>query len=131
MGYNAAQNDSQQWSVEFYADAMGRIKVLEFLNSLPTQERSAIKRSIELLLEFGIQLPAPYVRAIVGHRKLWELRAGSIRLLYFAHTGRRFVILHAFRKKGQKTPQREMALPRDERRSFWRGWVTDEYKCAL
>lgn len=104
------QNDSQQWSVEFYADAMGRIKVLEFLNGLPAQERSAIKRSIELLLEFGIHLPAPYVRAIVGHRKLWELRAGSIRLLYFAHTGRRFVILHAFRKKGQKTPQREIAV---------------------
>ena len=117
MGYNTTQNDSQQWSVEFYADAMGRIKVLEFINGLPAQERSAIKRSIELLLEFGIQLPAPYVRAIVGHRKLWELRAGSIRLLYFAHTGRRFVI-HAFRRKGQKTPQREIAVSERRKTEF-------------
>ena len=118
MGYNTTQNDSQQWSVEFYADAMGRIKVLEFINGLPAQERSAIKRSIELLLEFGIQLPAPYVGAIVGHRKLWELRVGSIRLLYFAHTGRRFVILHAFRKKGQKTPQREIAVAERRKAEF-------------
>jgi phage-related protein len=118
MGYNTTQDDSRQWSVEFYADAMGRIKVLEFINGLPAQERSAIKRCIELLLEFGIQLPAPHIRAIVGHRKLWELRAGSIRLLHFAHTGRRFVILHAFRKKGQKTPQREIAVAERRKAEF-------------
>jgi len=34
MGYNMTQKHSQQWSVEFYADAMGRIKVLEFINFL-------------------------------------------------------------------------------------------------
>lgn len=112
------QNASQQWRVEFYADAAGRSEVLDFINSLSDPERAAIKRSIELLLEFGLQLPAPHVRPIVGQRKLWELRVGSIRLLYFAHTGREFVILHAFRKKGRKTPQREIAVAQRRRTEF-------------
>ena len=54
----------------------------------------------------------PYVRHLTG--KLWELRISSgrldYRLLYFAHTGRRFVLLHAFSKKTQKTPRREIEI---------------------
>ncbi len=52
----------------------------------------------------------PYARHLKG--KLWELRISSGRLtyrvLYFARAGRRFVLLHIFRKKTQKTPRREI-----------------------
>ena len=54
---------------------------------------------------------APHVRAIKGYRKLWELRVQTrqaIRLFYFAHTGRRFIILHGFVKKRGRTPPREL-----------------------
>jgi len=52
----------------------------------------------------------PYARHLKG--KLWELRISSGRLgyrvLYFARACRRFVLLHIFRKKTQKTPRREI-----------------------
>jgi len=99
-----------RWVVEFYTDARGKSTVAKFINGLPEQEQATVGRHLLLLQEFGVHLGAPYTRPIAGHRKLWELRPGAIRLFYFAHTGRRFVILHAFRKKSRKTPKREIAI---------------------
>lgn len=72
------------------------------------RERAEVRNALRLLQEFGPVLGMPHARPVTGHRKLWELRAGPIRLFYFAHIGQRFVILHAFRKKSQKTPAREI-----------------------
>ncbi|MBL7065171.1 MAG: type II toxin-antitoxin system RelE/ParE family toxin [Anaerolineae bacterium] len=62
----------------------------------------------------GDYLGMPHVRNIEGHRKLWELRVqvakSAYRVFYFAHTGRRFVMLHAFLKKTRKTPRQEIAI---------------------
>ena len=95
------------WSVEFYIDARGRTPALEFMRSLPSRDRAALLRAIDLLEEFGTALGLPHARPIEG---LWELRGGSGRLFYFAHTGRRLVILHGYRKKSQKAPQREIRM---------------------
>jgi len=40
---------------------------------------------------------------------IWQQRGGSGRLFYFAHTGRRCIILHGYVKKGQKAPAEEIA----------------------
>ena len=54
----------------------------------------------------------PSARPIKG--KLWELRArtsgGTYRVIYFAYVGRRFVLLHGFVKKTQRTPRREIRI---------------------
>jgi phage-related protein len=54
----------------------------------------------------------PHVRPL--GEKLWEMRlagvAGIGRAIYTAASGRRLVILHAFVKKTQKTPQRAIEL---------------------
>ncbi|MFQ6100763.1 MAG: type II toxin-antitoxin system RelE/ParE family toxin [Anaerolineae bacterium] len=110
-----------RWEVEFYTDARGRSPVVEFINGLSEREQTAVGRHLLLLQEFGVHLGAPYTRPITGHRKLWELRPGPIRLLYFAHTGRRFVILHAFRKKSRKTPKREIAIAEGRMATFLEG----------
>jgi len=99
-----------EWEIEFYTDVRGQSPATEFINGLPEQEQVAVGRALLLLQEFGVHLGAPHVRSMTGHRKLWELRAGAIRLFYFAHTGRRFIILHAFRKKSGKTPKQEIAI---------------------
>ena len=96
------------WSIRFYVDADGRAPVLEFLDALPVPEQAAAKRVLQLLLEFGLLLPSAYAKALTTHRKLWELRVGPNRLLYFAVTGRTMVILHGFRKKSMKTPAHEI-----------------------
>lgn len=90
----------QDWRVVFYTDNRGNSPVVEFLNELPANERAEALNAFRLLREFGILLGMPHARRVAG--KLWELRPGPNRLFYFAHTGRRLVILHGYRKKSQK-----------------------------
>jgi len=97
------------WAIEFYTDARGKSAVVEFINGLPVRERAKVRNVLRLLREFGVLLQMPHARPVSGYRGLWELRAGPIRLFYFAHTGQRFIVLHAFRKKSRKTPTREIA----------------------
>ncbi len=62
--------------------------------------------------DYGINVREPYVKQITGHRKLFEIRlkdrSGISRILYFAHTGRKLVLLHGFTKKTDKTPKKEI-----------------------
>jgi phage-related protein len=105
---------SNGWHIVFYETRSGRRPVREFLDSLPTPDRAAVMRNLALLQEFGLSVGAPTVRSIRSRRKLWELRvratSGAIRVFYFAHTGRRFVLLHGIIKKGRKTPIKELDL---------------------
>lgn len=96
--------------VEFYTDARGTSPVEDFLNGLQPGEQAKADRYLKLLCQFGVRLGMPHARLLRGHKPLRELRPLPIRLLYFAHTGRRFVILHAFRKKSEKTRWRDIAI---------------------
>jgi phage-related protein len=98
-----------QWRVEFYTDARGKSPVLEFIDGLPATEQARVRNVLRLLREMGTRLGMPYARAVTGHKPLWELRPQPNWLLYFAHTGRRFVIVHGLRKKGRKLPRRDIA----------------------
>ena len=97
------------WAIRFYRDADGHSPVEKFLDALPIHEQAAAKRVMQLLSEYGLLLPSSYAKALTGHHKLWELRTGPNRMLYFAVTGRSFIILHGFRKKSMKTPAQEIA----------------------
>jgi len=101
--------EHRRWTLEFYSDARGKSPVQEFISELPGSERAKVYMGLRLLREFGAILGMPHARPLTGHKPLWELRAGAIRVLYFAREGRRFVLLHAFRKKSGETPRREIA----------------------
>jgi phage-related protein len=78
------------------------------LDALPVDLRDRFIRIARLLEEFGRQhVREPYVKPLIG--KLWEMRMkgkdGIARAIYLAASGRRLVVVHAFVKKTQKTPQ--------------------------
>jgi phage-related protein len=102
------------WGVDGYEDHRGRRPVNEFLDTLPLNERARVVRAIELLKTNGTRLRMPYARSLES--KLWELRvpAGRMdyRVIYTPWPGHRFVLLHAFAKKTQKTPLRELEIAR-------------------
>ena len=102
------EQPSSPWSVVLYKDSRGRSPVAEYLNVLPVAEQAAAEEVFRLLREFGLSLGMPHAKPVSG--KLWELRPGANRFFYFAYVGRRFVILHAYRKQSQKTPPQELAL---------------------
>jgi phage-related protein len=100
--------EEKRWTVEFYTDVRGRRPAWEFVQALPAKEYAAMLRALDLLQEFGVCLKMPHVAPV--EKGLWELRAEAGRLFYFAHTGRRFIILHGYRKKSQKAPRREIEM---------------------
>jgi phage-related protein len=56
----------------------------------------------------------PYIKPLGD--KLYEVRAdvnrNTFRVIYFLYTGRRFILLHGFQKKTQKTPEKELERAR-------------------
>jgi phage-related protein len=97
-----------QWRIVFYKDSRGRSPIAEYLIALPVGEQAAAEEAFRLLREFGTLLGMPHAKHIGG--KLWKLRPGANRFFYFVYVGRRFVILHAYRKQSQKTPLQELAV---------------------
>jgi phage-related protein len=83
----------------------------EFLRGLEPKLRAKALRTIELLRQFGPQLPMPHSRRIAGH-DLYELRTrfGSniSRMFYFHHSGRLYVVSSGFVKKTDRTSRQEI-----------------------
>jgi phage-related protein len=108
------------WEIEFYKDGTGKEPVADFLAGLSPGTRAKVVRMIDLLAEQGVLLKEPYTRQIRG--KIRELRIkdnlGHIRVFYFTFTGRRFVLLHSFLKKTDKTPKREIELAERRMKDF-------------
>jgi len=101
------------WKVVFYMDKYGNEPVKDFIL---TQGEGAIAEIIhvfKLLREFNVKLRMPYVKKIdkSGIREL-RIKHGSdiYRIFFFAYTGRKFILLHAILKKGDKIPESDKNL---------------------
>ena len=89
-------------------------RVLAEIQSWPADVLADYARLAELLMEHGPSLRLPHSRAFGDG--LFELRprgrSGIGRAFYCFLVGRRIVVLHAFVKKTQQTPERELKLAR-------------------
>lgn len=101
-----------EWVVEYYKYAEGKEPGADFIDALSNEARAKVFRIIKLLRDYGVLLKEPYTKQIRG--KIRELRIrdshGAIRILYFTYTGKRFILLHGFIKKTDKTPLREIGI---------------------
>lgn len=111
--------DGRQWTIVVY-DEMGANPVGTFIEGLDKKAQGRLAWSIEQLRVRNVLAREPLARHIDG--KIWELREESdtniYRILYFAAVGRRFVLLHAFQKKTQKTPRREIEIAQERLARF-------------
>jgi phage-related protein len=109
-----------EWVVEYYRGAKNNEPVAEFIDSLPISTRVKVLRLIKLLSSYGVLLKEPYTRQV--RDKIRELRIkdmrGAIRVLYFTYTGGRFILLHGFLKKTDKTPEKEIAIAEKRMNDF-------------
>ncbi len=100
------------WTYEFYQDEKEQEYVKDFLLSLRPRPRGKVLQAIKILSEFGVNLPFPYSSQVEG--RLRELRAhygkNQYRILYYCDVNRVFVLLHAFQKRSQKLPRREVRI---------------------
>jgi len=89
-------------------------RVLREIEGWPVDILADYARLVELLLDHGPSLRLPHSRAF--GEGLFELRprgrSGIGRAFYCFLKGKRVVVLHAFIKKSQDTPDRELRLAR-------------------
>ena len=98
-------------------------RVLTEIESWPDGILADYARILELLMEFGPNLRMPHSRTMGGG--VFEVRPrgreGIGRAFYCFVVGQRIVILHAFIKKTQATPEKELKSARKRMKEVLNG----------
>lgn len=106
------------FEIEYYNE-----RVLAEIESWPADVLADYARLLELLADHGPDLRLPHSRALGGG--LFELRprgrSGIGRSFYCFLVKRRIVVVHAFIKKTQQTPGRELKIARKRAREVLNG----------
>ena len=109
-----------EWKVEFFKFPNDNSPVLDWFQSQEPKVKAKLARIFDLLEGEGISVGKPYVAPLED--KLYEIRieqdTNIYRILYFAYTDKRFILLHGFQKKTQKTPKKELDLSKERMKAF-------------
>lgn len=87
-------------------------KVLSSLNEV---DQGHISGYIDLFTLNGFAMTSKYLKKI--DRNLWELRPGSIRVL-FGVVGSEAIITNIFKKKTQQTPRKEIKTAKNRLKEY-------------
>jgi phage-related protein len=94
--------------------------VLDWFRSQDPKVKAKFSRIFDLLQEQRTAVGKPYVAPL--ENKLYEIRieqdTNIYRTVYFAYKDRRFIMLHGFQKKTQKTPKKELNLAQERMKAF-------------
>jgi phage-related protein len=104
-------SQSDKYKIKFFTDwETGYNPVREYLRGLPDKERTKILKYAEFLRQHQGVLGEPYTRHI--RDKIRELRVdfgkNRHRVLFFTFVEKNIILLHAFLKKTEKTPEKEI-----------------------
>lgn len=103
-----------KFELYFYKSSSNREIILEFIDSFAGRELTKIHENLDLLQIYGLSLlRTPYVKKIIKQPAIYELRIKSereVRFLFCLGKSCKFIILHGFVKKTQKTPQKELKV---------------------
>jgi len=107
--------------IRYYKFENGKCPVKEYIDSFPEKIVSKIFWTLELVESLEI-VPKEYFKKITNN--IWEIRIqfgnNIYRFLGF-FAGKRLVVLnHAFTKKTQKTPRKEIKLAEERRKDYLR-----------
>jgi phage-related protein len=105
--------DSNDYKAKFYTDPKtGRSPILDYINDLDEKQRAKISKFIEFLRQHEGVLDEPYSKHIKD--KIRELRIdlgkNRHRIFYFTFIKKTIILLHAFSKHTQKTPEAEIKI---------------------
>lgn len=98
--------------VTFFKTSSGRSPVLEFIQGLAKSERARLFEALDQVERHGLDAIRVLFRHIEG--KLWEIKVSAHRILYVVIEREEMVLLHAYKKQGQKLPikERDIAIRR-------------------
>ena len=107
--------------IHFYRTESGICPVEEFLDSLSSKQAQKVTWVLQLIEEIDI-VPVQYFKKLVNTDDIWEVRiqVGSniFRILGFLDKERLVVLNHAFQKKTQKTPKKDIKLAEKRKQDY-------------
>jgi phage-related protein len=101
------------WEIETYRTSSGQEVVEAFIYKMQKPTKAKLTRLLDLLERFGPELSMPHTRAMGDG--LYELRVRGkqeVRVFYVYAKGSTVYLLHAFQKKTQETPKKELDIAR-------------------
>jgi phage-related protein len=100
--------------IYFYKSGSGKSPIQRFIDKLPKEDQARFLEVIDEVETYGFSAARVIFKPIEG--KLWEIKFRSTksgyRIFYVLLEKDLMVWLHAFSKKAQKTPQKELELAR-------------------
>ncbi len=101
------------YEIVFYENKKGESPVYDYLSKLKSKndkdsriKANKIQDYIEALHKYGTWIGEPFVKYLDGN--IWELRPLKDRIVFAAWNGNKYILLHQFKKKTQKTPKKEI-----------------------
>ena len=98
------------FEIYYFADEKGIEPVRDYLKNLTEPDRAKVYAYLHHLSEVGYQLRRPHGDYLGGQTELYEIRPGRNRILYFFIHRNKIILLHAFLKKTQEIPEKEMKI---------------------
>ncbi|MFA6013330.1 MAG: type II toxin-antitoxin system RelE/ParE family toxin [Desulfobacteraceae bacterium] len=109
-------------TIIFYKTISGKCPVEEFLDSLTSKQAQKTAWVLSIIEELP-SVPVKYFKKLVNTDDLWEVRinyANDIfRLLGFLDGPKLIILNHAFQKKTQKTPLRDIKTAEDRKNEYF------------
>ena len=107
--------------IKFYKLKTGKSPVEEFFDSLTNKQFEKIAFVLDLIEQIDI-VPRKFFKKLRGTDDIWEVRAqhdnSIFRILGFFDGKNILVLNHAFTKKSQKTPQKEIDVAEKRKRNY-------------
>lgn len=94
--------------IRYYETGAGTRPVEKYVEELPLKEQAEVAAVLADLATNGVQGAAVTMRHIGG--KLWEMKVSRHRIFYVVLIGPEMVLLHAYKKQGQKAPPKEIEV---------------------
>lgn len=98
--------------IYFYKTGTGRSPIKEFIDGLPEEDQARFLEVIDEVEAHGFSAVRLVFKPIQG--KLWEIKfrstSGGYRIFYVLVGKDEMIWLHAFQKKTQKTPKKELQI---------------------
>ena len=105
----------------FYHLESGRCPVEDFLDTLTDKQFEKVAFVLDLIEQLNI-IPEKYLKKLKGSDDIWEVRVqygnNIFRLLGFFEANNIVILNHAFTKKTQKTPAREINIAEKRKREY-------------
>ncbi|SFS62942.1 Phage-related protein [Succinivibrio dextrinosolvens] len=110
-----------KFRVYFFRDSDGTKPLALFIKSLSLKLKAKVVTDLHLLEELGNEARAPLSKHLDdGIFELRTIEGGNIvRILYFFDNEKIIIATNGFVKKTQKTPQSEITLAKERRKTYF------------